>query len=969
MGTCFCGSSQPDIAKQKSPPLVGNGKNTCSPIGEPEEEFRRTSRLIPYSDDDPLDVKIKKIHFRWRMNRRNLINYMNMLKFDSILQFSIANHLPPHDNATEYLTIDDLLGTLYQNGVQKSIFCQYWKMDKYISSRAIIEHHLQYVFTFKQWKVDEQLSYVNESDLMLFEPYNPVVNTKTIIKDYMSKGDILVVLTPRWHEPAARTNQKHSKQESTLEVESVIKVHSFTPFSYSGPDLNSKTNMISRDSSIKTPFHFKMFQPKPHENTASGDQSRTVSPYNVINSDFEDASHSHHELIPIKLTDFQKYITMQAMCTAVTVTEAELVTSKAHEKLKTATSNEIGGVLDAMHQMNNGFEMPLQKPRKKLTDLAEDSIAETSVIHHDSKPKYNRFYFTLCMDRTSALLKVQELVIQINEIIDDLSFLYSIVVEASLANLSASQYIHSMREKGAEHLLSLHSMSAPSFINICGGLAKYWNDIDKQRSILKRVQSALQFSALGFVFMYPKDYAARTKWNVGDPVMIFKQDIEKWCPGKIVCVYPREDDIEVKYAILKQQAKMTTVIPPTLAQGDEDAPAKGSIADELNYEYKITFTSNAMSMEENHELFGGGVEEAIHKFDVISAKKYSAIDFDHDTTLCSIKINRYDRVQKPKRGSLSFTIDHKTSELLTERLQDICADVVLCDENVEEKEDKKRYLNTKNVHPISLMFVEIDQLSTKINQDNRPGNNNEYKDDREYNERFIMLRVSIGKHLNQTGSVSSSRISVNEFGKKGNSIRYGNNVFALLLHNTDVAKSLLISRFIQKEIVDLFAATTEFEYESNYLTVSMACANLHYTADNTKIIDSERSWYKRCSDALKTIRYEGGNGVTHADVLFGVSGVSANQREEKQRELHQIGIVNNSQEGIAFESNSFENDFDAFKIEEEEYNDAHSANLTNLKFGSEPTSLQDLNNNAHHRIDLNQQTQRRMKLLHGLQVV
>eukprot|EP01084_Bolivina_argentea_P109635 195970_1 len=136
MGTCFCGSSQPDIAKQKSPPLVGNGKNTCSPIGEPEEEFRRTSRLIPYSDDDPLDVKIKKIHFRWRMNRRNLINYMNMLKFDSILQFSIANHLPPHDNATEYLTIDDLLGTLYQNGVQKSIFCQYWKMDKYISSRA-----------------------------------------------------------------------------------------------------------------------------------------------------------------------------------------------------------------------------------------------------------------------------------------------------------------------------------------------------------------------------------------------------------------------------------------------------------------------------------------------------------------------------------------------------------------------------------------------------------------------------------------------------------------------------------------------------------------------------------------------------------------------------------------------------------------------------------------------------------------
>merc|ERR1712241_615195 len=78
-----------------------------------------------------------------------------------------------------------------------------------------------------------------------------------------------------------------------------------------------------------------------------------------------------------------------------------------------------------------------------------------------------------------------------------------------------------------------------------------------------------------------------------------------------------------------------------------------------------------------------------------------------------------------------------------------------------------------------------------------------------------------------------TRISVYENGQKSTSIkseafRYNHNVFALLLHNTDVAKSLLISRFVQNEV-----------------------------------IDSRRSWYKRCYDALKTMRYEGGNGVTH----------------------------------------------------------------------------------------------------------
>ena len=62
------------------------------------------------------------------------------------------------------------------------------------------------------------------------------------------------------------------------------------------------------------------------------------------------------------------------------------------------------------------------------------------MIHHDGKPKLRRFYFTLSLDRTMAWLKVQELVSRINNIVDDLSFLYSIAVQASAANLSLAVY-------------------------------------------------------------------------------------------------------------------------------------------------------------------------------------------------------------------------------------------------------------------------------------------------------------------------------------------------------------------------------------------------------------------------------------------------------------------------------------------------------------------------------------------------
>lgn len=172
-------------------------------------------------------------------------------------------------------------------------------------------------------------------------------------KERMNQGDIVVVLTPRWHEPDSVVQQQQNGR-----APSTIKVHSYTPFT-SPPALkhghrsdsnqhhqshhqshhrpHSRSNSQIRcykergdttavqqhkgqqqqQSKRKSPFSLKMF----HITSASADEDPSgsnPSPYghNGQYSDAEDAPDSH-EMIPIKLRDFQKYITMQATCTAV----------------------------------------------------------------------------------------------------------------------------------------------------------------------------------------------------------------------------------------------------------------------------------------------------------------------------------------------------------------------------------------------------------------------------------------------------------------------------------------------------------------------------------------------------------------------------------------------------------------------------------------------------------------------------
>lgn len=184
----------------------------------------------------------------------------------------------------------------------------------------------------------------------------------------MNHGDIVVVLTPRWHEPDWIVQQQSNGPNIPM-----IKVDSYAPFSSSSgssprkcPGRNIDSNPVrtkpvpvnvanrnsnqthshtpyrahsrsnsqirsykARDDSAsmpsgvasgapskrKSPFSLKLF----HITSASGDEDPSgsnPSPYGH-NAQYSDAEEEHHEMIPIKLRDFQKYITMQATCTAV----------------------------------------------------------------------------------------------------------------------------------------------------------------------------------------------------------------------------------------------------------------------------------------------------------------------------------------------------------------------------------------------------------------------------------------------------------------------------------------------------------------------------------------------------------------------------------------------------------------------------------------------------------------------------
>eukprot|EP00486_Rosalina_sp_Unknown_P010160 CAMPEP_0201586568 /NCGR_PEP_ID=MMETSP0190_2-20130828/134099_1 /ASSEMBLY_ACC=CAM_ASM_000263 /TAXON_ID=37353 /ORGANISM="Rosalina sp." /LENGTH=86 /DNA_ID=CAMNT_0048034805 /DNA_START=1 /DNA_END=258 /DNA_ORIENTATION=+ len=76
--------------------------------------------------------------------------------------------------------------------------------------------------------------------------------------------------------------------------------------------------------------------------------------------------------------------------------------------------------------------------------------------------------------------------------------------------------------------------------------------------------------------------------------MIFKQDIAKWCPGKITKCIRKNDHIEIKYAVLHSgdTPAHKPGIPPLL-QGDEEEMSDGEMLNDKDEDgYNVQHSSD-----------------------------------------------------------------------------------------------------------------------------------------------------------------------------------------------------------------------------------------------------------------------------------------------------------------------------------------------------------------------------------------
>lgn len=92
------------------------------PIDIQSEVQSHADSLIPYSEDDPTDIKIVKIKERWRMNYRNILSFMKDLRFCFMICQSIESCLP-QDDTYDYTSVESLMTTLNKNNISESCFC------------------------------------------------------------------------------------------------------------------------------------------------------------------------------------------------------------------------------------------------------------------------------------------------------------------------------------------------------------------------------------------------------------------------------------------------------------------------------------------------------------------------------------------------------------------------------------------------------------------------------------------------------------------------------------------------------------------------------------------------------------------------------------------------------------------------------------------------------------------------------
>lgn len=181
MGCVNSAESEENSAPSLSVNAASNISSLQSTLPSHIKKIRSKSNvLIPYEEEDPLNEKIYKIRKRWQMNKNNFLTMMRDLKFNEILQMSIEICLVDDPNV-HYTNCNEVMDHLIKSDIKRTIFWQYWKMDKIISCHSVIRQHLQYLFEFQKWKIDEQIAYIINDDLPFLAPYNPALNSKQLI--------------------------------------------------------------------------------------------------------------------------------------------------------------------------------------------------------------------------------------------------------------------------------------------------------------------------------------------------------------------------------------------------------------------------------------------------------------------------------------------------------------------------------------------------------------------------------------------------------------------------------------------------------------------------------------------------------------------------------------------------------------------------------------------------------------------
>ena len=277
----------------------------------------------------------------------------------------------------------------------------------------VIKRHIDYMFEFQQWKIAEQVSYVTNSDLTIFEPYNPIINSKHVLtKGTIQQGDILVLLKPQWYDASNVRGARHPtvKPGDTNNGKN-IKVNRDNQIIRLPSDIHSPTSGLTtpREAATKSPN--KVSNPslkqsnsnKTDESTKSKSKLMSMLSPRKISNRHKKHSDEDFATIEIKMKDFKEYITIQALCAASNICSNE-ITKYLEENPHCRTFSD--AIVPPQLNQNNSktsrndeikYNDDLDIENKNNdNDSDNDTPVQKVTLFHDGKSKNDSFYFCIC---------------------------------------------------------------------------------------------------------------------------------------------------------------------------------------------------------------------------------------------------------------------------------------------------------------------------------------------------------------------------------------------------------------------------------------------------------------------------------------------------------------------------------------------------------------------------------------------